>query len=90
VGWSDCDCDLGTLLKKDVMGLYIARGLPGDFAGDFLGDSFASPHATFAALSRVPLLGRRAGGGGVFDASSSESESTTGFFLGLTIPPRLG
>jgi hypothetical protein len=30
------DCGRGTLLKKDVMGLYIGLGLTGDLAGDFL------------------------------------------------------
>jgi hypothetical protein len=30
------DCGRGTLLKNDVMGLYVGLGLAGDLAGDFL------------------------------------------------------
>jgi hypothetical protein len=89
------DCDWGALVKKDVMGLYIGLGFPGDLAGDFwvddtgaLGEparrvlgrgAFVSARAPSGTLSSVPLLGRRVGG--ECEASSSDSEdSTTGCF----------
>lgn len=99
-------CERGTLVKKEVMGLDIGLSFPGDLAGDFLvaaafagcGDAarvwdrvgFFSRRGAVDVLASVPLLGRS--GGGVCEASSSESdESTTGFFRAvrsLAIPAR--
>jgi hypothetical protein len=93
VGWGGWPRE--TLLKKEVMGLYIGLGFPGDLAGDFceagaeaLGEharlacepvGFESPRVPLETLSSVPLLARRGGGEG--EPSPSESdESTTGCF----------
>jgi hypothetical protein len=101
LGEGRASCVRGAWAKKDVMGLYSGFGFAGDLAGDFLpGEAarrgaarvgFASPRAPLATEGSVPLLGRLGGGGGEFEASSSESdEMATGFFRaaarGLPIP----
>lgn len=98
------DCDRGTLLKKDVMGLMEDLGLAGNLAGEFLavvfdgfGDAarrvcvrvvLTSRPARLDMLASEPLLG----GGECVSASSESDESTIGFLRaarGLTIPPRV-
>ena len=94
VGW--VDGARGALLKKEVMGLYIGLGFPGDLAGDLWVDAdidLEAPRVPLVTAGSVPrALGRLRGG--VFGSSASDSdESTTGFFraaaaLGLPIRPR--
>ena len=92
------DCERGTLLKKEVMGLQTGFALAGDLAGDFLVGTAArvrdrvalfSPCAPVETPVSVPLLERAGGGEGESSASESD-ESTMGFFRvarSLAMPP---
>jgi hypothetical protein len=90
------DCERGTLLKKDVMGLQTGFALAGELAGDFLvgtgldraGDAAARVCDRVALFSpcapvETPVsvpLLERAGGGEGESSASESDESTMGFF----------
>jgi hypothetical protein len=90
------DCERGTLLKKEVIGLVSGLALAGDLAGDFLvgtaldrvGEAarvwdrvaFFSPCGAPVETPVSVPLLERAGGG-VCESSASDSDETTiGFF----------
>jgi hypothetical protein len=87
------DCERGTLLKKEVIGLYIGLALAGDLAGDFLiVDALDGLGDAARVCDRVGLfVSPRAApvdllvsapllggaGGGEGDSSGSESDEST-------------